>query len=173
MELVKQLLRCCRQDFGLASVCMPPAAFAQVNFGAMDRAVHAILHHIPPGSAVVDLHAGVGTIGEQLCLCFLAVLHWLSAQYHTLFKAIEAVDGRHCAKPVLCHTQTSSLHHPAAVWSELMAYWCRPEHHSVPAGSLCAVRRDQPSSRGSFQCLTGKALLLPQHAGCQLEASQR
>ena len=40
-----------------------PGSFMQANFGAMDAALAAIAAHVPLGSAVADLHCGVGTIG--------------------------------------------------------------------------------------------------------------
>ena len=50
-------------------MCLPPQAFAQANFGAMDAALAAMLPWVLPGSRVVDLHAGVGTIGGQSGTC--------------------------------------------------------------------------------------------------------
>ena len=48
---------------GGARVAFGPGSFMQANFGAMDAALAAIAAHVPAGSAVADLHCGVGTIG--------------------------------------------------------------------------------------------------------------
>jgi tRNA/tmRNA/rRNA uracil-C5-methylase (TrmA/RlmC/RlmD family) len=52
------------QVLGGAHVAFGPGSFMQANFGAMDAALAAIAAHVPLGSAVADLHCGVGTIGE-------------------------------------------------------------------------------------------------------------
>ena len=52
------------QVLGGAYVASAPGSFMQANFGAMDAALAAIAAHVPPGTAVADLHCGVGTIGE-------------------------------------------------------------------------------------------------------------
>ncbi len=53
----------CAQMLGGAAIASAPGSFMQANFGAMDAALAAIARHVPPGSAVADLHCGVGTIG--------------------------------------------------------------------------------------------------------------
>lgn len=50
----------CRQT---AAICRH---WLQANFGAMDAALAAMQQHVPAGSTIVDLHAGVGTIGLSL-----------------------------------------------------------------------------------------------------------
>lgn len=64
---------------GGARVAFAPGSFMQANFGAMDTALAAIAAHVPPGSAVADLHCGVGTIGGRSArpytLCLVQVLH--------------------------------------------------------------------------------------------------
>lgn len=44
----------------------PLQPWVQANFGAMDACLAAMQHHVPAGSTVTDLHAGVGTIGLSL-----------------------------------------------------------------------------------------------------------
>jgi len=51
--------------------CLP----TQANFGAMDAALAAMQRHVPVGSTVADLHAGVGTIG--LSLAATRQLRWV------------------------------------------------------------------------------------------------
>lgn len=48
------------------SIAFDPASFMQANPGAMTHAIESIAQWIPPGARVVDLHAGVGTIGLTL-----------------------------------------------------------------------------------------------------------
>ena len=43
-----------------------PLLLLQANFGEMDRCLAAMQQQVPVGSTVVDLHAGVGTIGLTL-----------------------------------------------------------------------------------------------------------
>ena len=38
----------------------------QANYGAFQSALASIRQHVPPGSRVVELHAGVGAIGLSL-----------------------------------------------------------------------------------------------------------
>lgn len=52
------------QVLGGARVAFAPGSFMQANFEAMDAALAAIATHVPAGSAVADLHCGVGTIGD-------------------------------------------------------------------------------------------------------------
>lgn len=47
-------------------ISFDPGSFMQANPGSMTAAVESMRQWVPPGSAVADLHAGVGTIG--LCL---------------------------------------------------------------------------------------------------------
>ena len=51
------------QVLGGARVAFAPGSFMQANFEAMDAALASIAAHVPAGSAVADLHCGVGTIG--------------------------------------------------------------------------------------------------------------
>jgi tRNA/tmRNA/rRNA uracil-C5-methylase (TrmA/RlmC/RlmD family) len=51
---------------GGADVCFGPGSFMQANFEAMDRCLGAMQRLVQLGSSVVDLHAGVGTIGLSL-----------------------------------------------------------------------------------------------------------
>ena len=41
-------------------------SFVQANYGAFQSALASIRRHLPPGSRVVELHAGVGAIGLSL-----------------------------------------------------------------------------------------------------------
>ena len=52
------------QVLGGARVAFAPGSFMQANFEAMNAALAAIAAHVPAGSAVADLHCGVGTIGH-------------------------------------------------------------------------------------------------------------
>ena len=48
---------------GGAAICYGPGSFMQVNPGAMDACLRAMQGFVPRGAAILDLHAGVGTIG--------------------------------------------------------------------------------------------------------------
>lgn len=50
---------------GGVDICLGPGSFAQANPEAMSAALAALADWVPAGSTVLDLHAGVGTIGEQ------------------------------------------------------------------------------------------------------------
>ena len=50
---------------GGARACFSAGSFAQANFGAMNYAQAAIEEAVPLGASVVDLHSGVGVIGES------------------------------------------------------------------------------------------------------------
>ena len=45
---------------------MAAGSFVQANYGAFQSALASIRQHVPPGSRVVELHAGVGAIGLSL-----------------------------------------------------------------------------------------------------------
>ncbi|CAE7736755.1 unnamed protein product [Symbiodinium sp. CCMP2592] len=47
-------------------LCFPPFVFRQANLCAFERIVSAVRRFVPFGSAVVELYAGVGTIGLHL-----------------------------------------------------------------------------------------------------------
>lgn len=50
--------------YGEADVCIdPPGSFIQSNVSALTTTLTSLQRFIPPGGAVADLHAGVGTIG--------------------------------------------------------------------------------------------------------------
>lgn len=53
------------RTFGGARVFLGPASFVQANMQAMDAALAAMQRWVQPKSTVVDLHAGVGTIGTM------------------------------------------------------------------------------------------------------------
>ena len=54
-----------RQRVGVVDICLGPASFAQANPGAMSTALAALAKWVPKQSAVVDMHAGIGTIGAS------------------------------------------------------------------------------------------------------------
>ncbi|KAK9796618.1 hypothetical protein WJX73_000405 [Symbiochloris irregularis] len=54
------------QHVGGVDICLGPGSFAQANPGAMSAALDALAQWVPQGSTVLDLHAGVGTIGLSL-----------------------------------------------------------------------------------------------------------
>jgi tRNA/tmRNA/rRNA uracil-C5-methylase (TrmA/RlmC/RlmD family) len=54
------------EDIVGARVCLPPDAFVQSNLHAYAQAVQRIGEHVPDGSDVVELYAGVGAIGLSL-----------------------------------------------------------------------------------------------------------
>ena len=56
----------CWAALGGAAVCYAPGSFMQVNPGAMDACLRAMQGFVPRGAAILDLHAGVGTIGGWL-----------------------------------------------------------------------------------------------------------
>ncbi|CAE7255467.1 unnamed protein product [Symbiodinium natans] len=47
-------------------LCFPPFVFRQANLCAFEQIVAAVRRFVPPGSAVVELYGGVGTIGLHL-----------------------------------------------------------------------------------------------------------
>ena len=49
-----------------ACVHLAVGSFVQANYGAFQSALASIRQHVPPGSRVVELHAGVGAIGLSL-----------------------------------------------------------------------------------------------------------
>lgn len=51
---------------GGADICFAPGSFLQANFEAMDQCLTVIQSIVPKSATVVDLHAGVGTIGLSL-----------------------------------------------------------------------------------------------------------
>ena len=51
---------------GGAQVCFDAGSFMQANPEAMGAALEAMKEYVAPGASVVDLHAGVGTIGLSL-----------------------------------------------------------------------------------------------------------
>lgn len=54
-----------RQQVGGVDICLGPGSFAQANPQAMSAALEALAEWVPAASTVLDLHAGVGTIGER------------------------------------------------------------------------------------------------------------
>eukprot|EP00798_Chlamydomonas_sp_ICE-L_P021343 gene21343-28278_t len=54
------------QPFGGTPINVAPSSFVQANFGAFQSALAAIRSHVPQGSRVTELHAGVGAIGLSL-----------------------------------------------------------------------------------------------------------
>lgn len=83
--------------FGGAKVFLGPASFVQANMRAMDAALAAMQRWVTPEATVVDLHAGVGTIGtcgvDQL-LSYVCASHFFFTRSYSVGTGIKWQHSR-------------------------------------------------------------------------------
>jgi len=134
------LFSCSAQVLGGAAIASAPGSFMQANFGAMDAALAAIARHVPPRSAVADLHCGVGTIGGLSCTTL-----------HNILPVALPVTRRqppnytwrrhHRWASLLASHRSQSVHTSSACragpWTGRPRSVCAPGHSAVSAHGLC------------------------------------